>query len=217
MSTKSIYQNTPFGIATGFPWLTKADTKYNEQGVFKCNLTLGGPEAQALKAKVDTACAAALERYFEEKKLDAKTRKGWKVYRPYTEDTDDAGAPTGYIEFRFKQNAVLKLKDGTTKKVKIAVMDATNKKEVTRPVFGGSELRIQFTMRDIVMTSAREVGIQLAFGRVQVKKLAESGTGGANGFDAVEGYTEDDSTDGEGGSPSSSKGDNQQDSTDGDF
>ena len=216
--TKTLYQNSPFGIASAYPWLTKADTKYNDNGVYKVGLVLSGEEAQAFKAKVDTASEASLERYFEAeeakgKKVTPALRKQWKVYHPYSVEEDDAGNPTGYIEFRFKQNAKIKLKDGTVKDVKIAVMDASGKKEVKRPVFGGSELRIMFTFRDIVMVTAKEVGVQLAFGRVQVKTLAENSGGGGNGFDAVEGYTEGDEGHDEGEQP----GEASQGNVSGDF
>ena len=217
------YQNSPFGIAQPVPWLNKADTKYNDDGVFKVKLAIGGPEALAFKEQTDEAAAAALANYFEThadgKKLKPGERKAWKVYVPYAEEKDDTtGEPTGYIVFTFKQNQKLKLKDGSIKVIKIAVMDSTGKKEVTRPVFTGSELRVQFSFRDIVMKSDKEVGVQLAFGRVQVKKLAESGAGGGGGFDAVDdGYVEE----GGGGDTGSREGDNSTShtntTTDGDY
>lgn len=212
--SKTLYQNTPFGIASEFPWLTKADTKYNANGVYKLGLVLSGKEAEELAARVDVASQASLERYFEEKKMAPKDRKAWKTYKPYTRETDDAGDPTGYIVFRFKQNAKIKLKDGTVKDVKISVKDASGRKEVTKPVFGGSELRVMYTFRDIVMVTSREVGVQMAFGSVQVRKLSES-TGGAGGFDAVEGYEEPDEAEGEANGTSAPEA--GQGNVDGDF
>lgn len=189
MSSNTVYYNSPFGLAV-HPWLNKPDTKYNtDGGVFKLGLVLSGAEAQAMKERVDAASAASLERYFEEKKLTKPSdRKKWSTYVPYVAEEDDAGNPTGFIEFKFKQNAKLKLKDGTIKELSISILDASGKKNIRKPVFGGSELRVNYTMRDIVMGTSFMVGVQLAFGRVQVKKLAESTMGG--GFDAVEGYTE---------------------------
>lgn len=188
MSSNTVYYTSPFGLAV-HPWLNKADTKFNADGVYKLGLVLSGEEAQAMKERVDAGSAAALERYFEEKKLTKPSdRKKWSTYVPYVVEEDDAGNPTGFIEFKFKQNAKLKLKDGTTKELSISILDASGKKNIRKPVFGGSELRVNYTMRDIVMGTSFMVGVQLAFGRVQVKKLAESTMGG--GFDAVEGYTE---------------------------
>lgn len=199
MSSNTVYYTSPFGTAN-HPWLNKADTKFNLDGVFKLGLVLSGAEAQAMKERVDAASAAALERYFEEKKITKPSdRKKWSTYVPYTAEEDDAGNPTGFIEFKFKQNAKLKLKDGTVKELTISILDASGKKNIRKPVFGGSELRVNYTMRDIVMGTSFMVGVQLAFGRVQVKKLAESTMGGS--FDAVEGYTEgeDDADETQGG------------------
>jgi hypothetical protein len=187
-----VYINSPFGIAQ-HPWLTKADTAFDADGVFKVGLVLGGEDAQSFKALVDKEAQAAMDRYFQEgdgSKLPAKERKAWQLYAPLKVDTDEDDNPTGFIEFRFKQRAKLKLKDGTVKLVKIAVLDASGSKDLRKPVFGGSELRVRFTFRDVVMKTTKQVGVQLSFVGVQVRKLAEMER--TSGFDAVEGYTETD-------------------------
>ena len=186
--TSKTYQISPWGVAQ-YPWLTKADTKFDDGGVFKFDLVLGGADAIKFKEEVDSEAAKALERYFETdegKKVAPKLRKEWKAYSPLKVDTDDQeGDPTGYVVFKFKQKQTLRLKDGTTKLVKIGVKDASGKKEVTKPVFGGSELRAMFTFRDIVMKADKQVGVQLAFAQVQVRKLAEPQ---GQGFEEAEGY-----------------------------
>jgi len=200
------YHTSPFGIAQ-HPWLNKADTKYNADGVFKVSLVIGGSEAQAFKDQLDAEAKAALERFWESdegKKVAAKDRKSWKVYAPYVADTDDEGNETGYFVFRFKQNQKLKLKDGTTKVLKIGIKDASGKKEVAKPIFGGTELRVMYTLRDIVMKSDKQVGVQLAFGQVQVRKLADTQAGGS--FEEVEGYHEADEDGSSASSPATDSG-----------
>lgn len=185
------YQLSPFGIATGYPWLNKPDTKFNADGVYHVDLTIGGPEAQALKDKIDAAAQAAFDLFFEEgdgKRIPAKERKTWSLYVPYKEDTDDNGNPTGYIVFDFKQNAKIKLRDGTTKEIMVGLKDAKNN-SVHKPIFGGSELRVMFTLRDIPMKSLKQVGVRMDMAQVQVKKLATST--GRNFGEIEDGYVED--------------------------
>lgn len=185
------YKFSPFGIAV-HPWVSKPDTKFNTDGVFKLGLTLSGADAQRFKEEVDAEAEAAFARYFETdegKKVSPKDRKAWSIYYPYKEETDDSDNPTGYITFDFKQNAKIKLKDGTTKDIQIGIKDAKNK-DVHKPVFGGSELRTMFTFRDIPMKSLKQAGVRLDFAQVQVIKLASSS---GPGFGEVEGgYTEED-------------------------
>lgn len=181
------YYDSPFGIAV-HPWINKPDTKFNEDGVYKAGLRLGGPEAIALKEKVD----AQAEAYFNETtaEMTAGERKKWSLYVPYEVEEDDEGNPTGFIVFDFKQNAKIRQKDGSTKDVVIGIKDARNN-DMHKPVFGGSELRIRYSFRGIKMASTKQAGIRLDFAMVQVRKLAQGSGGG--GFGVVDGYTEDQS------------------------
>lgn len=185
------YYDSPF-LEAGYVWIGRPDTKFNAEGVFKAPLIgdLSDPAVQAFKAKIDAEAEAARLRVIEEKGMTPGEAKKVKLYVPYTLLEDDNGDPTGRIRFDFKQNAKLRLKDGTVKEVKIAVWDSTGKKAVTRPVMSGSVLRVRYAFRDIFMASTKEAGTRLDFAMVQVKKLAEGG--GGSGFGAVEdGYVAD--------------------------
>lgn len=188
---KNVYQDSPFGIAV-FPHLNKPDSKFNpDHPLFKVKLRLEGASAQALKEKVDAAADAAFADYFENgegKMMTPAERKKLSVYRPYVEEEDDEGHPTGAILFEFKQNATIKLKDGTVKTIEIGLYDAAGN-PMHKIVRGGSEIRVNYSMRPIPMKSLKQVGVRLDFGRVQVRKLAEGNGGG--GFGAVEGYVDD--------------------------
>lgn len=190
--SKTVYKDSPFGTAV-YPHVNTPDAKFNpDNPVFKTGLRLHGDEAQAFKLAVDNAAEAAFANWFEEgegKTLSAGERKKFEVYRPYEVELDDAtGEPTGAIVFDFKQNARIKLRDGTVKELKIGLYDAAGK-EMTKLVRGGSEIRIRYSMRPIPMKPLKKVGVRLDFAMVQVRKLSEgSGTGG---FGAVEGYQDD--------------------------
>ncbi len=183
------FHTSPFGEVHGFAYIDKADTKYHPEGLYHFVLALdASPEADAF---VETVTQAA-EDYLAEvrKEMGAGEAKKWSLYNPVVPEEDKEGDPTGRVLATFKQNKVIKFRDGNTKTVTIAVKDASGKKDVRKPVFGGSEVRVMFSMRPSKITSAKQAGVRLDFSAVQVKKLAAGG-GSAN-FGAVEdGYHAD--------------------------
>lgn len=186
------YQFSPFGVAV-HPWVNKPDVKFNADGVFKTGLRVTGPEAVTFKEAIDKAAEEAFAEFmtqFEEAGMKPAERKKWALYVPYEAEEDDDGNPTGAIVFDFKQNAKIKLKDGTVKEVSIAIKDAKNN-DMHKAVFPGSIIRTMFAFRPIKMTSAKEAGVRMDFCAVQVKQLAKGSGGGAN-FGEVEGYVEED-------------------------
>ena len=184
----SNYRFSPFGEAI-HPWINKADTKFNKNH-YHVKLACGGPEALALKEAIELEAKEGFERFWETeqgKKIPLKERKTWSVYFPFEVETDDTGdTPTGYIVFDFKQNAQLKLKEGTTKEVTIGIVDAKNK-PVTAPIFGGSVLRTMFTTRDVVVVSNKKAGVRLDFAKVQIRSLGQGASGGGGSFSEDEG------------------------------
>lgn len=209
----STYKNTPFGIA-GYQHVHQPDAKFNPAApVFKSDLVLSGEAAQKLKAEVDAGSQAAFDAYFGEGgKGEGATpgeRKKWSVFYPYEVKEDADGNPTGDIEFHFRQNASIKLRDGTVKEIKVGVYDATGQGAVTKPVFRGSEIRVKYSQRAITMTALKQVGVRLDFAGIQVRKLSEGGGQKEQGFDAVEGYEDDGfgAAEGQAGSEVSGKAD----------
>lgn len=179
---KATYELSPFG-QLDHPWINKADTKFvkeGEPGVFHLGLILEGPDALAFKQLVTEAADKAREEYFESEqgqKVPQRLRASWEPFYPYEVDEDEQGNATGYIKFKFKQNSVIKLKDGTLKTLTIGIKDSKGK-PVTRPVFHGSEGRIMFTLRPILTPvnpkdKTRQIGVQLSLAQVQVTKMAE--------------------------------------------
>ena len=182
------YYDSPFGIAR-YPWVNKPDVKFNDDGLYKIGLILEGADAEKLRERVDREVEAA----FNEKTADLTPgeRKKWKTYVPYEVEEDDQGNPTGRVIFDFKQNAKIRLKSGEVKEVKIGLYDSTDK-EMHKPVFGGSEVRVRYSFRAIAVAGTKQAGVRLDFSMVQVRKLS-SGTGGRGFGSTVEdGYVEED-------------------------
>jgi hypothetical protein len=204
---------TPKGLAN-FPKLDTPDTKFNAMGDFKTGVRLDGEDAQTLKATIDGLFDAAFEvvkgALLEDKaaKLaedgsvlllkDGKPQKDkngkLKVLetadRPYKEVLDDDGNETGEIVFNFKTAASYKdKKTGRVINRKVTVVDAANK-PVTKTVFGGSEIRVNFDLSPFY--TAIGVGVSLRMNGVRVITLRTGGRDAASMFgDAEDGYTDD--------------------------
>ncbi|CAH0338385.1 hypothetical protein [Rhizobium sp. CECT 9324] len=168
------------------PWLNKPDTKFNSDGLFHTDQRLSGDAAEKLAAKIEAACVAALQEHTQEMKPGEA--KKWKLYVPFERiEDDETGEPTGDVVFSYKQNAKIPSKKETSgfKDVKIELRDSKDN-VIDVSVWNGSEGRVMFSMRPIVMVSSKEVGVRLDFAKVQITKLASGSGGGGRGFGEVE-------------------------------
>jgi len=165
-------------------WINKADTKYNAQGLFKTEGIGSGPLVEAMKDNIKAASMAALAN--ETAEMKPAEAKKWSLYVPFEEVEDDDGNPTGDTRFTFKQNQVIKTKDGKEKTITIEVRDSADNVVDGVNVFSGTKARIMFSMRPIKMVSTKEVGVRLDFAKVQIVELSK-GSGGSMGFGAVDG------------------------------
>lgn len=175
------YKITPPGEVI-HPWINKPDTKFNADGLFKANLALTGAEAAKLQEYID----AEIETAYAEltKDMTAKERNAYKKVAPYEVETDDDEKPTGRTIFHFKQNAKIKLKDGTTKDISIGIYDSKDN-ETKAPIGGGSVLKVMFTVRPFKHVSQKAISVRLDFAKVQIVSLKTFSA--SAGFGAVEG------------------------------
>lgn len=180
------YHNSPVGVAL-YPWVNKPDTKFNDSGLFKVNLALSGEAAEKERAMLDKLVQEAFEEHTKD--MTAAERKKWSPYVPYEVEEDDDGHPTGRIIVQYRQNAKIKLKDGTVKDVAIGIYDSKDQ-PMHKAVFGGSELRVRYSARAIVIASTKKAGVRLDFSAVQVAKLV-SGTGGGGFGGTIDGGYEE--------------------------
>lgn len=192
------------------PWLSKPDTKFDDGGVYKAKLVVEDTDdAKALKAKIAAASQAAFDDHMDElaskKDFTTAKKKKWSVYNPFEDLEDDDGETTGATVFTFKQNAVIKKRDGEEIKVKITMFDGKGN-EVNINVFSGTIGRIMFSMRPIVMQGTKQVGVRLDFFEVQIIKPSK-GTKRKSKFDAVDDGWDGSEGEDQGGTSSSSDDD----------
>ena len=169
---------TPKGFAQ-YPHLKDPDMKFNPEGVFSVTMRFEGktPELQALIEKLE----AIQDKAFDEAVSEANAMNKKKIHKSdlYFEDEE------GNVYLKFKQNAVIKKKDGSTVNAKIAHFEG---KPIDVNVGRDSVIRLSFTAAPYFMQSTKQVGLSLRPVAVQVIKLNEFGGSSAEdyGFSAEE-------------------------------
>jgi hypothetical protein len=171
MDDKYLKLVTPKGVAQ-YPWLTKADTKFNPDGIYKIDLLLQVQEATNLTNKL---IAYAKEQF----------PKG-SPKLPFKSELDDSGAKTGNVIFRFKSKKKPTLFDATGTPMDDSVV-----------IYGGSTVKVSASAG--AYNAAGNAGITLYLNAVQVIDLV-SGSGGGDdlstyGFAVEDGYKHSGETD----------------------
>ena len=192
---KKIIKRTPVGLAS-FPWLTKADTKFDVAGEYKVDLIFEADVIEELKDELD----ALLDTFFEEQKAEAKPQvaKIMKKVSVGKDVFDDQGDETGQVMLRFKQKAQISDKAGKVYAMTVNGFDSVGKplaKDVA--VYGGSELKVNFEAVPYMSAKDKECGLTLRLRAYQVITLNSGSSGSASsfGFDAEEGFEQDDGFD----------------------
>jgi hypothetical protein len=180
MAAKDNTITTPKGIAK-YPWLSKPDTKFSEEGEYKVNVILTKEEAAPLVDKINGIFA-------ENVKEETKKAKGKEVKTsnpPYMDELDDDGKSTGNVILKFKSKAAYPP----------AIFDSKGTKMEESNIWGGSEIRVNGYAAPY-FTSMVGAGVALRLRAVQVIQYVE-GAQGASGFgfeEEDEGFVQEAST-----------------------
>ena len=174
MAQQPVTFTTPQGVAQ-YPWLSKPDTKFSEEGDYKVNLIIAKEEALPTLKLINQV-------YAENYEKEVKKAKGAEIKKappPFSEELDDAGQPTGNIILKFKSKAAYKP----------AIFDAKGIPMIDSNIWGGSELKVNGSVA-AYYTPLIGAGVALRLRAVQVIQYVEGGSGSADrfGFEAVAGY-----------------------------
>jgi len=191
MSDKPRYEafTSPVGEAV-FPWITKADTTYTPEGVFKTDLSVPFEQAQEFIAKLEKARSDFIASLPVGKQTALAPRPVYtdEYTRPeYPEEAKDeekkaireawVGEPTGNVLFRFKLKAHVNTDDGGFDQAPV-VVDAATGEKIGEAVFGGSIVRVRGQIVPYTNNAAATVGVTLRMKAVQVIEIV---TGGGDG------------------------------------
>ncbi len=172
--------NTPQGIAR-YPHLNKPDTRFDDEGVYKCDLIVPADAPETLEL------IEYLEGIRDEKfdELDAKKQKTYSKADVCEVELDDAGDETGNVIFKTKLNAVgHSKKTGESWDNEPKLFDSfgrpVDREEIQ--VWSGSKLIIAGKVMPYAMGSTKSVGVSLKCEGVQIIELVSGGGATAESF-----------------------------------
>tara|TARA_R110000803_G_scaffold56372_1_gene113695 strand:+ start:160 stop:834 length:675 start_codon:yes stop_codon:yes gene_type:complete len=172
MATTDNTITTPKGIAQ-YPWLSKPDTKFSEEGEYKVNIILTKEEAAPLVEKINNVFAENVKE--ETKKAKGKEIKTSKP--PYMDEVDDEGNPTGNVILKFKSKAAYPP----------AIFDSKGTVMKDSNIWGGSEIKVNGYVAPY-FTSMVGAGVALRLRAVQIIQYVEGSQGaGRFGFEEEDG------------------------------
>jgi hypothetical protein len=183
---------TPAGEAV-FPWLTKADTEHDKNGVYHVDLSVPFEEAQPLVAKLEKTLNDFIATLPLGKQKAFVKRPVYmeELTRPdYPEGANAAerkairdnwvGEPTGNLLFRCKLKAQFTGSEGETITQAPVVVMADTGEKIDVPVYSGSIVRVKGQIVPYTNTATGQAGISLRMKAVQVLELVSGG--GGDGF-----------------------------------
>lgn len=166
---------TPRGIAT-FPALARPDTKFDELGQYKADLSVPSMEAKPLMAQL----TEIFKRHTGKAPVQAENTM-WKL-----ETDSDTGEATGNVIFKIRVKNRMR-RDGQMWDRKPKLFDASLKSISVNP-WGGTEMVVSMSV--YCWDAAGKKGVSLQPIAVQIINLVEGGSaaGDSFGFEATDGF-----------------------------
>lgn len=168
------------GVLAPYAYLTKADTKFNDRGLFKAVITLSNedPRCQSMIAEILEAHAENWEAIQEEYKTNPpKAKPGKKPLKPYEGDMPFCDNEDGTTSFTFKSYA--SFQDKKTQEIvqrTLAIVDGKGKKLASVPqIAGGSEVKLKYSLVPYGFTAVAGASVKLQLEAVMLLKLVEFG------------------------------------------
>ncbi|USL94570.1 single-stranded DNA-binding protein [Escherichia phage TM1] len=176
------------GIVEPYAWLNKADTKFNERGEHKVNLTfdLSNPKVRkmidVLQKIHDDAYAKALA---DHEKNPPQVQRGKKPIEPREGDMPWIENGDGTVTLKFKCFASY-LKDGKSEPIVLRFYDTDAKLIRDVPNIGaGSKLKVKFKVLPFKWNAATGASVKLQLEScllVELKEWKGDGAGGDGGW-----------------------------------
>jgi hypothetical protein len=194
MTDKRTYETfiTPAGEAV-FPWLTKADTQHDSDGIYHVDVSVPFEQAADFIAKLEKIRDEFIATLpvAKQKSLAARAVYIDELTRPtYPEGATDEekasiranweGEPTGNVIFRCKMKAKFRNAEGETFEQEPIVVMADTGERVTDPVYSGSVVRIKGQVVPYTNAASGIAGVTLRMKAAQVIELVSGG--GSGGF-----------------------------------
>lgn len=173
-----------------YPWLTKADTRFNPEGVYSCGLSMAADEAESFIKKLDDL----LEKTYQDAVKAAKPQDKNKLSKEeaWSVVYDSDGNETDRVSIKTKLKATITAKDGTTYTQAPKLFDSKGQPLPAKiSPYGGTIGKLSVEAVPYTMASTKKVGISLRLKAAQVINLVQGGGGGdadSYGFGKEDGF-----------------------------
>jgi len=166
---------TPVGELV-YPWLTRADTRYEPDGMFQTKLLLPFDGAQELIARLEGIRTDFIHTLsvVDQKKLNPS-----EVFE--LELDEESGDETGNVLLRFKLRQNITPKTGEPFSQSVVLVDAATGEAITAPIYGGTMARLKGQVVPYTNAAQKTVGVTLRLRACQVHELV-TGTGDGGAF-----------------------------------
>lgn len=185
---KKVYTSV-LGTAEPFAYIAKPDTKFNDRGVYKVQLTIPNNKCQGM---IDAIVKCHEENYaarVEEFEANPpQVQRGKKPLMPYEGDMPFMDNNDGTTTFFFKcYGSFVDKKTGETKQINLVVVDSKGKKIQDVPLIaGGSKLKVKYSMIPFGWSKVAGASVKLQLESVMLVELATLGGGEDDWSDEVE-------------------------------
>jgi hypothetical protein len=183
---------SPTGIAK-YPWLNKPDAGNErvQKRVPEYHVTLryrlDDPKVQELIEKLRPLHADAVAKYRAEIPIPKQKKTPIVVKDVVETEYDDAGNETGWVAMRFKMNSEVKdKKTQEVRRMEPAIVDGLKQPVKGVAIYGGSKLRVAFSVVPFHVEANNMVGLTYYLNAVQIVELAAKQNGAANAFDMLD-------------------------------
>jgi len=183
---------SPVGEAV-FPWITRADTEHDSNGVYHTDLSVPFEEAQDFIATLEKARDDFIQTLpiNKQKSLIPRPVYNEELTRPeYPENSTKEqraeiraawnGEPTGNVLFRFKLKANVVPREGEPFSQSPIIVDDNTGEGIEGALYGGSIIRVKGQIVPYTNAAAGIVGITLRMKAVFV--VEQVGASGGDGF-----------------------------------
>ena len=162
---------TPVGELV-FPWVTRADTRYDPDGLFQTKIKMPLENAQDLIARLEKSVDEFLAQ------MEPKDAAKYTPAPVFEEEVDEEGSKTGMVMFKCKLKKKVTPADGDAFEQTVRVVMAEDGSAVQAPVYGGTMARIKGQIVPYRVAATKLVGVTLRMRAVQVHELNSGNSDG---------------------------------------
>ena len=162
---------TPVGLLE-FPWITRADTRYDNDGVYQTKIVLPFEDARAQEL------IATLSKVRDDfiATLDTVKQQTYRRADVYEEETNEEGVATGNIKIKAKLKAVVKPREGDPF-IQAPTVVYTDDEDAGKPVYAGTLAKLKGQIVPYTNAANKVAGVTLRLRSVQVHELVTGDSG----------------------------------------